>query len=192
MKRGIDSIAALVSRGLIVDSPTIRAERSPDGRIQLFRRKPVPRATPASSSGDDGGGSGDNDAFANAIEISGSSGAIASDNTGYTTDDGHVDAIHRSAWYRWTAPADGVVTFDTLGTVFLGDGFPDTVLAAYTGSVVSALTQLDFNDDYGGFSGGNQYLSQITFTAASGTLYHICLGGYDDSEFGLFALNWSM
>src|SRR5687767_1441183 len=31
----------------------------------------------------------------------------------------------RSVWFRWTAPQSGIVTFDTIGSVF------DTVLASY-------------------------------------------------------------
>ena len=48
-----------------------------------------------------------------------------------------------SVWYKWTAPQDGVVQFDTLGTPSTND----TVLAVYTGGGLATLSQVAANDD---------------------------------------------
>jgi Subtilase family/Domain of unknown function DUF11 len=73
----------------------------------------------------------------------------------------------RSVWATWTAPASGLMTFDTHGSTF------DTLLAVYTGSSVSALTQVAANDDDG--SGGGA--SGVSFAAVSGTTYKIAIDG---------------
>ena len=46
-----------------------------------------------------------------------------------------------SVWFKWTAPASGDVTVDTIGSSY------DTVLGLYTGSARHALTLIDENDD---------------------------------------------
>lgn len=71
-----------------------------------------------------------------------------------------------SIWYRWTAPAGGQTTISTAGSNF------DTTLGVYTGSNVSALTQVAANDDHNGST------SQVTFTAAAGTTYRIAVAGW--------------
>src|SRR5207247_9217150 len=83
-----------------------------------------------------------------------------------------------SIWYACTAPTAGSVTVDTIGSSF------DTLLAAYTGSSVSALTTIASNDD----ASGTQ--SRITFTAAAGTTYRIAVDGYGGAS-GSVTLNWS-
>src|SRR5262249_1016028 len=47
-----------------------------------------------------------------------------------------------SIWYKWVAPDNGEVSLDTLGVSGL-----DTVLAVYTGTSISALTQVAASDD---------------------------------------------
>lgn len=138
-----------------------------------------------------------NDDFADALQLSGVdrsplvvgddfAGTVACDNTGFTVDPGHVDAFELSAWYVWTAPSSDDFTFDTIGTVFTGVS-PNSVLAVYTGTEVDALTQIAFNDDAVGIG----LLSQVTFTAVEGTVYHIALGGFDATQFGPTVLNWA-
>jgi uncharacterized delta-60 repeat protein len=65
----------------------------------------------------------------------------------------------QSLWYKWTAPQDGEVQLDTLGSTF------DTVLAVYTGNSVSSLSQVAANDDlYPTYSiPGSGQSSQITY-----------------------------
>ncbi|MFK8017761.1 MAG: hypothetical protein AB8G17_20220 [Gammaproteobacteria bacterium] len=49
--------------------------------------------------------------------------------------------VGASVWYQWSAPGDGYLTVDTVGSLF------DTVLGLYTGNSVDALTVIAANDD---------------------------------------------
>ncbi len=134
-----------------------------------------------------------NDNFTNAAVISGLSGALAGTNNLATLEAGEPDFINtddfagvaKSVWYRWIAPSNGVVAFDTFGGDF------DTVLAVYTnaptlGNLVTA------NDDYITLF---VVQSRLTFTAVAGTTYYISVNGNQSpapgwSDAGSFVLNW--
>ena len=60
------------------------------------------------------------------------------------------------------------------------------MLGVYTGTSVSALTEVKSDDD----SGGSQ-TSKLTFSAVSGTTYRIAVYGYNGKT-GSFTLNWSL
>jgi hypothetical protein len=114
-----------------------------------------------------------NDAFAAGSALSGGSGSVSGENGGATKEAGEPahagNAGGRSVWFKWTAPAGGTVTFDTLGSSF------DTLLAVYTGSSVGALT-LVVSDDNGGGSGA---ASKLAFAAVAGTTYRIAVDGFN-------------
>ncbi|WP_457935416.1 HYR domain-containing protein [Mesorhizobium sp. 10J20-29] len=121
-----------------------------------------------------------NDNFANAIFLSGPAGVVAGTNVGATGESGEPNpgnnSILNSVWYRWRAPADGVVTFDTCV-----DGSFDSHLAAFTGAAVNALTTIAANDDADGcgFEAWRRGRSaRITFLATAGTIYHIQVDGW--------------
>lgn len=78
-------------------------------------------------------------------------------------------------WFHWTAPGTGETTIETCGSDF------DTLLAAYTGNAVNALTKVASNDDACTFG------SSITFTAEEAETYRIAIDGVD-GETGLFSL----
>lgn len=86
----------------------------------------------------------------------------------------------KSMWLRWTAPADGIVTFSTSGSDF------DTTLAAYTGSDFADLTAVAGDDDHGGY-----FTSQVVFTAANGRVYHIAIDGLGGAS-GNIVLGWAL
>src|SRR6185312_9458476 len=83
-----------------------------------------------------------NDLFTNAAPITGTDGTFSGSNVRATRETN--EPIHyvgspfssNSVWFKWTAPVDGVVTFDTIGTYILSFtnffNSLDTVLAAYT------------------------------------------------------------
>jgi hypothetical protein len=125
-----------------------------------------------------------NDPFANATPISGSTGTVSGTSVGATRETGepfhYASKGGRSVWYRWTAPASGTVTFDTIGSGF------DTLLAAYTGTAVAALTRLASDDDSAG-----SYRSRITFAATAGTTYSVAVDG-PGAKSGSVRLNWSL
>ena len=126
---------------------------------------------------------GDGDVFADAIQISGASGAASGSNVGASKESGEpAHAGNRggaSVWWRWAASATGETTFDTRGSSF------DTLLAVYTGASVGSLTRVASNDDIG----GGVLQSQVTFTARQGQVYYIAVDGYGGAT-GTIVLNW--
>ena len=117
-----------------------------------------------------------NDDFANAVTLS-SLAATTGTTVSATRETGeptHVNSGYGSAksvWYNWTAPADGDLDVKTEGSSF------DTLLAAYTGSSLSALTVKYASDDV---IGGNW--SRLTFAVTAGTTYRIVIDGYGGSS----------
>jgi alpha-tubulin suppressor-like RCC1 family protein len=86
-----------------------------------------------------------------------------------------------SVWWKWTAPGPGSMTITTAGSSF------DTLLAAYTGSAVTALSQIASNDDM------QTYVirtSSITFATTTGTTYYIAVDGWD-AWTGIISLNFN-
>ena len=77
----------------------------------------------------------------------------------------------KSVWWTWTAPTNGTVTVDTVGSSF------DTLLAVYTGNSVAGLSVVASDDD----SGGNR-TSRLTFNATAGTTYQIAVDGYSGAS----------
>jgi hypothetical protein len=83
-----------------------------------------------------------------------------------------------SVWLTWHAITDGIMTMSTEGSGL------DTILAAYTGNSVSALTSLDADDDSASYS-----RSRIAFNAIANTPYQICVAGLADNT-GDIVLGW--
>ena len=138
------------------------------------------------SSSSDGGNGGGNraspDDFASSTAISGASGQRAASNVDAGKESGEPDHAGddggASMWWTWTAPVTGPVTFDTQGSDF------DTLLAVYTGSSVSRLTEVAANDD----SGGNAW-SGVRFNVQQGQAYHVAVDGWGGDS-GTIVLNW--
>ena len=84
-----------------------------------------------------------------------------------------------SVWYRWRAPTNGIVTFDTRGSTF------DTVLAVYGGSL-TGLTELASDDDSGGF-----HTSKVSWNATNGVDYNVVIDGAT-GETGTYVCNWNL
>ncbi|HEX8549955.1 MAG TPA: pre-peptidase C-terminal domain-containing protein [Abditibacteriaceae bacterium] len=125
-----------------------------------------------------------NDDFAGATTISGASGQINGSNSNATRETNEPNhsgnAGGASIWYRWTAPANGSVTFSTLGSNF------DTLLAAYSGTSVGALTQIAANDD----ASTSTNTSAITFSAVATRVYYIAVDGFSGAT-GTVVLRWT-
>jgi len=132
----------------------------------------------------------DNFASATAIQFSGATYTTTGTNIQASKESGEPthasEAGGRSVWWRWTAPANGRITFTTLGSNF------DTLLAAYTGTGLAALTALASNDDVEtpeqNPAPSRPRTSIITFDAVSGTTYRIAVDGWD-ALFGQITLN---
>ena len=139
-----------------------------------------------------GGQPGGNDRFSAATELWGAVGAVTANNLGFSREAG--EPVHagvqgeRSAWWRWTAPADGLVRFETTGSAF------DTLLAVYQGDSVGALRRVVDNDD---IVSGDVWQSRVEFQAVRGQVYRIAVDGFFDAgppviqDEGNIRLAWS-
>jgi len=115
----------------------------------------------------------DNFSSATPITLSGNSATLTASSIGASQEAGEPHHGHNndgaSIWWKWTAPANGTLTVNTLGTNF------DTVLAAYTGGSVDSLSQLAANDD----TSDTERRSTITITVTNGTTYSFAAAGWD-------------
>ncbi len=124
-----------------------------------------------------------NDDFASLTTLSDASGSLTSTTAAATRQAGeptHAAAGSASIWYRWVAPKSGQLTVDTSGSSF------DTLLGAYTGSTVGALTQLAANDNVA----VGDTSSRISIPVTGGTAYAIAVDGRTTAT-GTVGLRWS-
>lgn len=120
-----------------------------------------------------------NDHFANAIAVSGSS-ATVNGSTSFATlevdeppHNGRL-AAGASVWWRWTAPASGLVSIDTQGSAV------DTLLAVYSGSVLESLVPLAANNNV---AAGSTW-SQVQLQVQAGVTYRIAIAQPTGSPLG--------
>jgi len=94
-----------------------------------------------------------------------------------------------SVWWRWTATSNGSLVVSTAGSNF------DTLLGAYTGSAVGALTQLAANDDSvtpeQDPSATRPRTSIVTVSVTAGTTYYFAVDGWQ-AEWGTIALAFTL
>ena len=113
-----------------------------------------------------------NDNFASAQILTGNSVTVTGSNVGATKQAGEPNIAGNvggaSVWFNWTATSSGLVNVNTYGSSF------DTLLGVYTGTSVSSLTLVASNDDAGG-----TLQSAVSFSAVSGTTYHLAVDGYN-------------
>jgi len=84
--------------------------------------------------------------FATAQVLTGNWGSVTNDNTPANPTGAPNTAgfpTNAPIWYQWTAPANGEVELDTVGTT----NILDTVLAVYMGNSLTSLSQVAANDD---------------------------------------------
>jgi hypothetical protein len=123
-----------------------------------------------------------NDKFAAALPLRGASGTVSGSTDGATVEQGeprHAGSRGgASVWFSWTAPATGTAVFDTAGSSF------DTILAVYTGSAVTKLTEVASNNNYRGTT------ARVSLAAVAGTTYRIALDG-KNGRTGSYTLAWN-
>lgn len=123
-----------------------------------------------------------NDAFLAARALSGNAVQSSGSNLSATPEPGEPQhgrvGNGASIWWQWTASNSFRTTIDTFGSDF------DTVLAVYTGTTVSRLTEIASNDD-----AGTGVQSQVRFNAVAGTTYRIAVDAYQGSPSGNIVLN---
>ena len=127
-----------------------------------------------------------NDNFANALNITGSSGSVGGNNEGATKEGWEGSHAGNwggaSAWYRWIAPANGGVVFDTAGSNL------DTLLAVYMWpNRRGPLVEVGSNDD----TSSGVTISRVKFNAKAGTEYFVAVDGYN-GETGRLTLAWRL
>ena len=84
----------------------------------------------------------------------------------------------KSIWMAWTSETFGIVTFRTRGSHI------DTLMAAYVGQEIGALTEVASDEDDGGF-----FTSEISFNVTPNTFYAIAVDGYNGYE-GEVVVEW--
>jgi len=129
-----------------------------------------------------------NDAFANAIVLSGLSGTASGSNESATAEpdepaNGSSSSPINSVWYSWTPHEGGTAFIDTCGSGF------DTTVAAYVGEALVTLSQLAANDDDPLGACGHQ--SRIQFAASAGTTYRLSVDGSGPAT-GSFSLSYRL
>jgi len=113
-----------------------------------------------------------NDFFADAIELPDIGGDVTAINGRATREPGEPfhagnDGGH-SIWYRFRAPANGLLSLSTEGSDF------DTLLALYAGDRVTNLTLIAANDDVM----EDIEHSELVHAVVSNQVYHIAVDGY--------------
>lgn len=133
-----------------------------------------------------------NDAFVNARLMLPGGGSASGNNDTFTAEPNEprhtFDATYPSyaqpyynatysGWFEWTPSVSGSYNLSTKGSAF------DTRLAVYTGTSVSGLTAVAYNDDdesYDGNGGSDAVTtSKVYLVVTAGVTYHIAVDGFD-------------
>ena len=113
-----------------------------------------------------------NDAFAQAVTLTGNAPAIVANNTGATTESGELAIGGKtggaSLWWKWTAPVSGAVIADSAGSSFL------PYIGVYTGTGLNNLTEVVSTVPT---SISQTSKPRLMFTATEGTTYWIAVDG---------------
>jgi hypothetical protein len=112
-----------------------------------------------------------NDDLANATPVQDATVTAAGSNVGATqeiAEPGSGNIGGKSVWWRWTAPDDGRVEVDTIGSDF------DTLLAVFAYDDPAGYWSVANDDDAGG-----GYASWVTFYATAGSIYLIKVDGHN-------------
>ncbi len=110
-----------------------------------------------------------NDHFTNAFTLTGTSVSATGIGLGATLEPGEPSNLYNddgSVWWKWTAPANGLVRLFSWGSIVV-----------YTGSSVSSLTNV---------SGSSRFRNPVTFVAQAGVTYCIAVYSPWIQPFDLF------
>ena len=125
------------------------------------------------------------DPFSGAIAVTGATGNFNSSTLTATRETGEPNhggyAPSASIWYKWVATEAGTLVLTTSGSDF------DTILGAYTGASVNALTMIAVNDDAPGETG---LWSRVSITVSAGDTYFAAIDGYSGKK-GATRFNWT-
>jgi hypothetical protein len=91
-----------------------------------------------------------------------------------------VSGTGHTVWFRWTAPQDGPVAFDTM------TGYFPTLVSVYTGTGLENLTPVTRLPDPGSSA---PRPNRVRFLAAAGAIYHVQVDAAS-ATLGRFVLKW--
>ena len=121
-----------------------------------------------------------NDDFENAILLPGASGSTTGSNINATNDQlspyEYAVGGWSSVWWKWVAPIDCDICFDTGGSDF------SNCLGVFTGSLANPQNWKEGSSE-------ENYRSVVAFRATAGTEYYVFVSGFG-SETGRIKLNW--
>jgi hypothetical protein len=136
-----------------------------------------------------------NDSFVTAYDLSGlGSGTVVGTNVNASTEeDEPTIANANTVWWKYTAATDGYMTFNTFGSIDLEGDVLDTVLSAYAGTAVDALTLLARSDDADDSTDSPAVTSEVVFRVEAGGTYHLQVETYDGDNpgVGTVMLTWA-
>lgn len=132
-----------------------------------------------------------NDNFANAILLAGENGnQTGLTNAAATFEPNEPVCVYpgttNTVWFKWVCTQAGSLTISTSGSTDAGDNEWDSVVCAYTGASLDALTLVKSSDEE---------IDEIVNIAVSPGTYYFQMGGYSPPSPGVvaanIALNWS-
>jgi flagellin-like hook-associated protein FlgL len=115
-----------------------------------------------------------NDNFAQALAFGSDPGVVLGTNVEATRESGEPDNGSATVWWFWTASKTESYRLDTCGTT----PAVDTYLGVYTGSSVSQLSAVPYEDVT---CRSDSSLDALTFKAQKDTTYYFSVGGYSSS-----------
>jgi len=123
-----------------------------------------------------------NDSFPPTAKIPDNGGVVFGDNTFGSVQFGEpvhagVSSVANSVWWNWAPTNSGLYLVDTAGSSF------DTVLAVYTGNVLTNLTLVASTNDVGTIAQGFVFVP-----ASAGTTYRIVVAAASTNSVGLIRL----
>jgi hypothetical protein len=134
-----------------------------------------------------------NDNFVNATVLTGvEAESFVGDISAYSLEAGEplhrpdgLPSAGRSAWWKWTAPASGWVTVNTIGTSGWAFAVRGTTVGIYTGSAVNALTPVAKSSSSPVISTPDIIRHpRVTFFATIGQTYYFAVDGTTASDVG--------
>lgn len=126
-----------------------------------------------------------NDNWADARDLGSDANVSITDDNRYATTEVDEPQIYGSVrplsvWYKWTAPYDGMASFGSCGVATASH---DGVLAVFTGSTLSTLSQLAEADD--GCGGSASGMGRLTLGVTQGTVYWIAVANWSVTTYGI-------
>jgi len=102
----------------------------------------------------------------------------------------YMPTAGNSAWWTWTAPSNGKVAFDTVGSQLDGGGAMDTFLSIYTNCEAYASSEGGLQKVWENDNINLRTTGSITFMAEAGVKYYVCAGDREGAENGTIRINW--